>query len=148
MSTKTNFVGTFTVYAACLSTANFANQATGLPLVELISLPETRALSGVSFQTDNVFSCCDAAFAGQTAIVAAAQMFAFDRREDPDDSTKIIGICTTLGSDTCGANQAANSFEVLNEEQAAGEEPTQEFPGIVELPIFGNGACGLGVGPQ
>ncbi|KAM3420636.1 hypothetical protein BST61_g3893 [Cercospora zeina] len=146
-STTTTAVATTTINAACRLASNYADEVNGSDLVEANPFP-SRPFDFVQFEAQDAFACCNAAFSPRTETdaVVGPEIFAFDRRTDPNNPSQIIGFCTVVGSETCGATQEDGQWELLSEDQAGPGEPDQV--GVVAGPVFGNAPCGEAIGPQ
>ncbi|CAK1362500.1 hypothetical protein CB0940_05282 [Cercospora beticola] len=145
-TTSSTTVATTTVNAACRLRTNYADKVSGIDIVEAIEDPFGRAgVNLFQFQVQDAFECCNEAFSPRTEAedITAPEVWAFDRRRNPNNREEIIGFCTLLGTETCGAGQANGRWQLLNEEQACG--PVDQL-NVVAGPLFGNAPCGLGIG--
>ena len=155
-STATKIAGTKTVNAACLSSANYANQISGMRIVQADPIPVDRNGPDdgpfVLFQVDSPFECCNAAFnppgtyQDQGLFGVEIFFYSFFRQNMSDPTSPFVPTCGLVGSpSTCAATQADGPWLLQNSEQAGPGEPTVDAqPG----PVFGNARCGEAVGPS
>ncbi|GIZ44641.1 hypothetical protein CKM354_000783300 [Cercospora kikuchii] len=144
-TTSSTTIATATVNAACRQRNNYADQISGVDIVEAFEEPLGReGASFVQFQVQDAFDCCNQAFSPRTEAeeITAPEVWAFDRRRNPDNREEIIGICTLLGSETCAARQADGQWQLRTRDNAC--FPVDQ-PNVVAGPLFGNAPCGLAI---
>ncbi|KAF2214105.1 hypothetical protein CERZMDRAFT_96133 [Cercospora zeae-maydis SCOH1-5] len=86
-STSTNVAGPTTIFGVCLSTANYANLATGRPIAAVDEFPEGRVFLKAITVKENAYQCCNAAMLARGNVgdlVRSPQVFLF-RPPQADD---------------------------------------------------------------